>query len=599
MKSHSFSHWEMDSVGKGLLFFAQSIEEMLFHYGHDSLKAPALNFHFLCVEISKTINKIQKETIEKAHMRHLLDELQDSFNRDPIAKKLLGSDFKSQFYVKDSVGSINRDCSGIFKDPCSDTSIRRISHVIDYFIHKMKYSMAYFTVLKEDITRLIKLDSLDDKEQDDLYHLSRLLVTELINNAYSQEYVYMVINDVFYNRDNIVDDTNDVLEFFWSHFDFRRKEYVVKLPLKQAALQKHLCCFKDISVKINTEGYFRGACKWIVELTTSAMDPYQAQSNAVRLVGFFVSLLQYNNHRSQSYTANYANVTLKDTDRRYNLQIPITPLKRGIVLPKEQGNEKTARMVGNRISMSANMLNVIELHSSAVNSADIENQLLNLWTIIEVLVPTEAQKNQSKINQICNTMTTVLNAQYISSLLSQLVADLFRCIPDVIETELQNVTMGRDNIQRVTALLIFPEHETKRANIISALHCYPLLQYRIEHYAAVLSNRQKIKCFLATHRKRLNWHITRIYRNRNMIVHDGTHFPYIDIIVQNLHYYVDVLIDTINHYAEKGYQSINTMYTSLHQREFKHLLSLERVDSNKSAYDIKEDFVEVVLGYLD
>ena len=51
-----------------------------------------------------------------------------------------------------------------------------------------------------------------------------------------------------------------------------------------------------------------------------------------------------------------------------------------------------------------------------------------------------------------------------------------------------------------------------------------------------------------------------------MIVHDGSHFPYIDVIVQNLHYYVDSLIDTINIYAGKGYTSIKTIYMALQQK---------------------------------
>lgn len=46
MKAFEFPRWASAPSNKGLLFFAQSMEEMLFHYGHDSLKVPALNFRF-------------------------------------------------------------------------------------------------------------------------------------------------------------------------------------------------------------------------------------------------------------------------------------------------------------------------------------------------------------------------------------------------------------------------------------------------------------------------------------------------------------------------------------------------------------------------
>lgn len=84
-----------------------------------------------------------------------------------------------------------------------------------------------------------------------------------------------------------------------------------------------------------------------------------------------------------------------------------------------------------------------------------------------------------------------------------------------------------------------------------------------------------------------------------MIVHDGSHFPYIDIIVQNLHHYVDSLIDTINIYIGKGYTSIETIYTVLQQKEYRYFCSLEEKEQDSSPKKIDEDFVAVIFGYID
>ena len=67
MKAFEFPRWASAPSNKGLLFFAQSMEEMLFHYGHDSLKVPALNFRFLCVEIQKTIRATPRNDMKKPH----------------------------------------------------------------------------------------------------------------------------------------------------------------------------------------------------------------------------------------------------------------------------------------------------------------------------------------------------------------------------------------------------------------------------------------------------------------------------------------------------------------------------------------------------
>ena len=43
MKAYSFENWIIDSKTTPFLFFIQSVEEMLFPYGHDSYKVPTLN----------------------------------------------------------------------------------------------------------------------------------------------------------------------------------------------------------------------------------------------------------------------------------------------------------------------------------------------------------------------------------------------------------------------------------------------------------------------------------------------------------------------------------------------------------------------------
>lgn len=597
MKVFNFSHWDLSGTTKGLLFFAQSLEEMLFHYGHDSLKVPALNFHFLCVEIHSTIRQIDADVVDKGNIRPLIEELKEAFSNDIIAQQMFGNDFNSLFFSKNASGDILRECD-IFKDPTSDNSMKKIKNVINFLLTEIELEDNYYNLLKTSITDAITAFQMNLPEMDQIYQLSRSLLSELINTSYSQEYIYWVVNDVFYNRSRQIGDINETLELFWSSFDFREKKYSVTLPLSPASLRKHLNNFKNVSIKKNKEKLFDGSCDWVISLSVKAMDQHNAQSRAIMLVSFFVSLLQYNNHKSQSYNADQAIVTLTGTDKVFNLQTPITPLKRGKDLSDEKNNEKMALMVNNFAFSLDTLVSVVELHSSAINSADIGNQLLNLWTIIEVLVPTEPRGSFCKINQICNVMTTILNAQYIASLVEQFLADLCHCIPDIEKRWMDNVNKGQNDIEKIIAILVLPEYQSMKNDIVSALDGYPLMQYRIEYYSGIFSNRIRLKSFLAAHKKRLSWHIMRIYRSRNMIVHDGTHFPYIDIIVQNLHYYVDTLIDTINLYAGKGYTSLQTIYTLLQQKEFRHILLLEEKETNGSPKQISSECLTMVLGYL-
>lgn len=531
-------------------------------------------------------------------MLPLINEFKEIFEYDPIANELFGTNFNSLFFSKNSEGEIQRSCSDIFKDPTSESSIKKIKRVVQWLLNEMDIEDRYFEKLKASITETVKVTPFSFSEQEKLYQLSKILLTDLINCGYSQKYIYQIVNDIFYNISRPVFDIDTTLTTFWTSFDFQEKEYVVTLPLRTTYLQKHLRHFGNVAIKENTAGEFNNSCKWIIDVPITAMDPQQAHTNAIKLINFFASLLQYNNHRSKAYTEKRAIVVQKESDRIYYLKAPRTPLERGSVLSDEKNNEKIALMVKNFAFSPAKFTNVIELHSSAICSATIDNQLLNLWTIIEVLVVLERKNSFSKINQICNTVTSILNSQYTVSLITQLLLDLRHCIPDVVQTQLANVQYGKNEIEKMVAILVLPELSAEKAGIMSALKDYPLLQYRMEYYGKVFSERNKLKSFLTAHRKRVSWHIMRIYRNRNMIVHDGSYFPYIDIIVQNLHYYIDCLIDTLNLYAGKGYRSIEAIYTALQQQEYKYMLLLDEKAADKTAKKIDADSFPIILGYV-
>lgn len=52
-----------------------------------------------------------------------------------------------------------------------------------------------------------------------------------------------------------------------------------------------------------------------------------------------------------------------------------------------------------------------------------------------------------------------------------------------------------------------------------------------------------------------------------MIVHDGNKSRYIDLILQNLHYYVDSLIELISTIQATGFDSMNSILREVSQIE--------------------------------
>lgn len=187
-------------------------------------------------------------------MRPLFEELRASYEDDPIAKGLFGDDFSSLFFVKNALGEIERKCSDIIQDLSTETSIKRIKRVVKYLLNDMSLNDRYFVELKKRVTEIIKGQPFTVNEQSNLYHLSRILLTELINGAYSQVFIYWIVKDTFYNHQKPIDNIDNALSLFWSYFDFQEKEYTVILPLRVAAFQKHFI-LKMFLYKAMTKDY--------------------------------------------------------------------------------------------------------------------------------------------------------------------------------------------------------------------------------------------------------------------------------------------------------------------------------------------------------
>lgn len=595
MKAYSFENWVIDLKTTPFLFFIQSVEEMLFPYGHDSYKVPTLNFHFLCIEILRTIDKIENDVIDKGNMRPLFEELSAMLVNDKVAEKLYGTDFYRLFYNKNDKGEYSRDWSNLNKDPGSEVSLKVIQKTLQFLINDMTIDDKYLQTLKNEIEGILNTTTFEIGEAQKLSGLSRLLLTELINRGYSQEYIYSKVKERYYSDLYRIEDVSIEIDYFWNMFSFDEHKYSVTLPVKKADVKKLLGHFHGVTISNNIDRLFGNSCRWLAMMEIEALDPQSARDKVCELISLFVSLKQYNSHVSKSFYTKQAIVVDLDNEKEYVISKPVTVLSRGGTKSEEQIYKCIGEMLQSFPVIGEKMVNAINLHSSAMESINISNQLLNLWTIVEVLVEVDKRYSYSKITQISNTITTVQNASYVKSLIEQLLLDLKHCCLD-IKSQLEKVTKGSNDIEKMAALLVLQEFEQNKSDLIADLSNYPLLQYRIEHYAKQFSNRQELKKLLVNHRKRLEWQIMRIYRNRNMIVHDGSHFPYIELVVQNLHFYVDNLIDTINYYVGKGYESLDVIYTMLSAKEFSYQIVLEKIDGSKKELPIGDDYIEVVLG---
>ena len=108
---------------------------------------------------------------------------------------------------------------------------------------------------------------------------------------------------------------------------------------------------------------------------------------------------------------------------------------------------------------------------------------------------------------------------------------------------LQTIAIGENEIEKIAFMIALPSCKVEREYAYNILSDFPLLRNRIFVLRTeIFEKKSKFIKKLNNYKQRLEWHIQRIYRVRNSIIHSGESSERIRDLVEHLHAYIDEII---------------------------------------------------------
>ena len=138
-----------------------------------------------------------------------------------------------------------------------------------------------------------------------------------------------------------------------------------------------------------------------------------------------------------------------------------------------------------------------------------------------------------------------LKNSYIEKLITNLLLDLQRWNKKELSTILSEIEVGETDIEKLFVFVALDKYEDNRKELYKKLATFPLLRFRIFSLNQQLKKKNDINRLLDEHEKKVRWHLHRIYRARNCIIHDGDEIRNIDNLVENLLSYVNIISERI------------------------------------------------------
>ena len=263
---------------------------------------------------------------------------------------------------------------------------------------------------------------------------------------------------------------------------------------------------------------------FLVYENLEATDGISARHNAEIPLERIANFFSFFHHKEKPTIQNKALVINTVDGFTILLDKPIKSIiKKEDIKPKEAVERVKSIFVNLDLPMDTllRLSKAIDIHSIALETDEIENKLLNLWTAIETLIPKDAESDQDRIIQIIQGLMPFQCQLYLNNLIKQVFNDWYffntRNAAAILETVI--TTEPEQRINKILALFTTKENDPIRQNVYSQLNDFPLLRFRIYTINKHFGNGKSIKKLLNDHIQRVEWQIRRIYRVRNLIVH--------------------------------------------------------------------------------
>ena len=580
MKYKNTAHWTDKKNQIGLLFFSQIVDEALFDYTLDSYKPQALNSRLLCVEALQTFDHIKQGLIKKPNLRHIIDELIWSMSND-IALKILVGDKYDRF-----VENLKK-CDNL------DRNLRNTINLLYHYLDGQKYL--------EKIKELLVIKVPVNKEKEDIYFLTKNYLTELINYGYTPSYIYYHTRLYFNNTSSKVADKTP--ENFFKLFDFKGKKFTVVYKVSKVfqefkalgSVMKFEIAdnYSNPSLKNSELEFIKTKTKdelFVITSEFEALDEVKARMISEVPLSKIANLFSFYHHKERPYISDEALVINLTNKSNMLVEKPIKAiLKKEDVKPLIAA--KKVKQLFESLDMPQQTIyrisRSIDLHSVALETSEVENKLMNLWTAIETLIPKDMDCDQDRIVQITDSITPFQTYNYLNQILTQAASDFWHFNNKLSKETLSKVVLPKKQslFDTFSALIMTNENEPNRKVLYGKLEDFPLLKWRLFYINKIFSSNTNIKHLLTNHKQKVEWQIRRIYRVRNLIVHSGKRPSYTNILVENLHNYFDNFLNCTIDLAINE-KKVKTITQSILEADFKYKNLIVYIDSPKKLFQI-------------
>lgn len=517
------SDWLKEPENSGILYLIQRLDELTYPYNLDSYRAPTANVPFLIRECLGVVADHEEHDVNPAHIERIWSELESRMSGNFIASRIMRVPWEE--YQKTDLKNLE--------------AVRKTLQILSAQMAPIRY-------LKECFWHAKRIDPNKLEEAD---FIAKEIATTVINCGVETAHISKSIEEIFFD-DRVVSTPESVDELF-ARITPTPEKYEVCLTVRTDArkIKDNITnifsfSFSDQAPEGGDGLDLREGEVYVTVKEITAPDPFSALSFAKRTIARLHDLYGLFYHKG-SYSIGQEALVTHLTPERTSLKVRsntnnmefIRDNRRGYADRKLEGLIKKVKLPGGRDAEK--FFRVVDFHGMSLGSQIHENQLINLWTSLETIAP--SQKGKSIIGSVVDGIVPFIGLQYFDRIFTSLTRDLKRWDDSRLKAVLAASGIDRNlsASEKVFCLTVLPEHDAVCTELLSHMDDFPLLRNRIFAINKKSKTGKKLSSWLESHQTRVEQQTFRIYRARNSIVHSASNTTTIGNLIVSSHDYFD------------------------------------------------------------
>jgi hypothetical protein len=548
-------HFPIDNPTiEAFVFFALAIDEKLYDLTDDSFKAPALNTYTRTLELQSIALANFSAGISKDALKPFIEELEWSIGRDPALtpeRKALCKVHTAQISTRlGESEQVSRGVSGlriVLRD--------------------------YFAAIQSSILNTIESSP---KNKDDLIDLASSFVIQAELEGFPRRHTYHIVQNVFIQRlkyEKQIDPLK-LLKSFFSAFDAKSRSFDCHFLVDSSIVgyakllerfglrfeEKHPDwgnLSKQQTLFIDSQKEDQG---WLIAEKIEARSPVEAHEAVTSTFDALSSVARFFEHKSELHISRLSITRDRETKQAFMSHEAPDPMHcwvGGVQYGEADHLELSDAVHGGHLMLdgAVRLSRALRFHKAALMSNSTENQLIDLWAALEGLLPTP-HRESLRIEYFSDSLLPSLTLTYPEKLFTSAFRDTLKVEPKV-KALLTGMECAGSEFAKFICLLLCTEYQELRKQLLQLVSSDPLLRNKLWRLADSFKSRAAVRETLKQHRRKVRWHLARIYFTRNLLMHSATSLPYLRTLVENLHLYVDTLIRVIGRVAHASPEELS------------------------------------------